>query len=74
MFANARNVVRNVFRIAGTFLVFYIAAKVIEIGPDSAMGFGVALILIGSVFGGAWYFMTTHEAWVKTYLTMTLPS
>jgi hypothetical protein len=60
--------------IAGTMLVFYAAAKLIEIEADTAMGWGFKIMLVGGVFSGAWYWANRHEALVKTYLTITLPS
>lgn len=58
---------------AGTFLVFYAAGKLIEIRTRTAMTFGLKVILIGCVFTGAWFFAQQHEAVIKTYLTTTLP-
>jgi hypothetical protein len=58
---------------AGTFLVFYAADKLIEIETQSVMTFGLKLMLVGAVFSGAWFFANQHEALVKTYLTTSLP-
>lgn len=57
---------------AGTFLVFYVAAKLIEIKTASAMGFGLKVMLIGGLFSGVWFIASQHQDVIKTYLTTTL--
>ena len=60
--------------IAGTFLVFYLAAKVIEIETHSMIGFGTKLIVVGGIIFFAWHTAMQNEEVVKNYLTVTLPA
>ena len=58
---------------AGTFFVFYAAAKLIEVPTDGAIGFGMKMLLIGGLFSAVWFIATQNDALIKTYITTTLP-
>lgn len=59
---------------AGTFLVLYVAAKLVEVETSSHITFGLKLMVIGGIFAGAWWYATVHQAVVMKYLTTTLPT
>jgi len=54
---------------AGTFLVFYLAAKPMEIPTDSMVGFGFKLLIIGGILFIAWTLAMRNFDLVSTYLT-----
>lgn len=58
---------------AGTFLVLYAAAKLVEVETNGHITFGFKLMAIGGIFAGAWWYATAHQEVVMKYLTTTLP-
>lgn len=54
---------------AGTFLVFYLASKPLEIPADSHITVGIMLMLTGGILYGAWWYGNEHSDFVSTYLT-----
>lgn len=57
---------------AGTLLVFYLAAKPLEVPKHSIAGFGLALMASGAIMFGAWYLAMQKLDIVKQYLTAAL--
>ncbi len=54
---------------AGTFLVFYLAAKPLEIEKDSEIAWGITLMITGSILYGAWWYGAKQTELVAQYLT-----
>ncbi len=57
---------------AGTFLVFYLAAKPMEVPFHGRIGFGVMLIMTGGIIFGAYWLAMRNLAVTEQYLTVTL--
>lgn len=57
---------------AGTFLVFYLAAKPLEIDKGSEIAWGFTLMISGAILYGAWWYGVKHTDLVSTYLTTQL--
>lgn len=57
---------------AGTFLVFYLAAKPLEIEKDTEIEWGITLMITSAILYGAWWYGTKSSDLVSTYLTTQL--
>jgi hypothetical protein len=57
---------------AGTFLVFYLAAKPIEIPADSKIAWGINITISGFFIFGGWWLGTKNIELVSQYLTTSL--
>jgi hypothetical protein len=55
--------------IAGTFLVFYLAAKPFEIPQRSLTTLGLSMIISGSILYAGWWYGTKHIESATQYLT-----
>ena len=59
---------------AGTFLVFYFPAKLIEVETKDMMAFGIKLMSIAFFLFGVWFFAMKYQPFIKPYLTTILPA
>lgn len=68
MFAGLLFGMQAMANIAGTMLVFLLAAKPIEVPKHSVSGFGFAIICSGLILSGAWYYANQAEAFARALL------
>lgn len=55
---------------AGTFLVFYLAAKPLDVPVHGHIAVGAMLTVAGAIMYGAWWYASQHIADVGQYLTL----
>lgn len=62
--------IKEVTTIAGAFLLFYIADKIIEIDTKSMIALGIKLLVAGAVVAGIWQWLRLNETLVTQYLLL----
>lgn len=62
--------IKEVTTIASTFLLFYLAAKIVEIETESLVAIGIKLLIVGLITAGAWQWLRTHQEFAMQYLTV----
>lgn len=62
--------IKEVTTIAGAFLVFYVADKIIEIDTNGMIALGIKLFTAGSIVAGVWQWLRLNEGLVTQYLSL----
>lgn len=64
--------IRELSTMASTFLLFYLAGKIIEVPVHGRIGFGLKLIATGGLMSSVWYVSLQAKDVLEKYLAMPL--
>lgn len=62
--------VKEITTMATTFLLFYLAAKPMEIPTESFIAFGVKLLFVGGGFFSVWVWLNSHQEIARQFLSV----
>lgn len=62
--------IKEVTTMASAFLIFYLAAKIVEIDTESTAVLGIKLLIAGLMLAGVWMLLRSNEQLVAQYLSL----